>query len=225
MARQHRNYENDYFSVTTILGVLRKPGLEHWFKTNTLKFITDATLKGKTIGTQTHNAIEDFINTGTAKIESEYPDEVINALNSFMLFRKEHPEIFLELSEMALVSEKYKFNGTIDCIAKSDKDLVLPDLLLDWKSGEAKTEDKPKIFDEWKFQAASYVKLVNEVKIWDIKKAIIVAIAKDKVAYNLHIMYEEEINDCFNQVFLPCLSILKYQKGKHFYGKPIASNC
>lgn len=224
MPRKHRDYDNDWPSVTTILGVLRKPGLEHWYKTNTLQFITNATTKGKTIGKQTHDAIEHFINTGKARIESEYPTEVINALNSFMLFRKEHPEIFLERSEMALVSEKYKFNGTIDCIAKSDKDLVLPDLLLDWKSGEAKNEDKPKIFDEWKFQAASYVKLANEVKIWDIKKAIIVAIAKDKVAYNLHIMYEEEINDCFNQVFLPCLTILKYQKERHFYGKPVAVN-
>ncbi len=214
MARQHRDYDNDYPSVTTILGVLRKPGLEYWFKSNTMKFIADATLKGKTIGTQTHDAIEHFINTGTARVESEYPTEVINALNSFMLFRKENPSIFLELSEMALLSEKYKFNGTVDCIAKTDKTLVLPDLLLDWKSGEAKKEEKPKIYDEWKYQVSAYVKLVNEAACYDIKKATIVAIAKDKVAYSLYTMEEEEINSCFNEVFLSCLRILNHQRRK-----------
>ena len=70
--RKHRDYDNDYPSVTTILSVLRKIGLEMWFKFNTIKFINDATAKGKLIGTQTHEAIEHYINTGEAKIETEW---------------------------------------------------------------------------------------------------------------------------------------------------------
>lgn len=217
MSRVHRAYSNEYPSVTTILGVLRKPGLEHWFKMNSLKFITNATNKGKTIGTQTHEAIEDYINTGKAKVESEYPDEVINALNSFMLFKKENSQFELKLSEKALVHETYKYNGTIDAPNPPD--------LLDWKTSECKKLDKPPIYDEWKYQVSAYVHLWNHNNPDRlIDKAHIVAIAKDKVAYNLYTIYEEEINDLFNQVFLPCLNILKYQKERHFYGKPVAVN-
>lgn len=203
--RNHRDYDNKYPSVTTILGVLRKMGLEYWFKVNTLKYITEATNKGKTIGTQTHEAIEHFINTGTAKIESEYPDEVTFALKSFMLFRKEHPEIVLKLTETKLTSEVYKYNGTLDA--------PCPPVLIDWKTGEAKEKETPTIYDEWKYQASAYVNLWNENNPDNIiNKVIIVAIAKDKVAYKLCEMEQEEINGCFNEVFLPALKILTYQR-------------
>ena len=206
MSRIHRAYSNDYPSVTTILGVLRKVGLENWFKYNTIKFINESTAKGKIIGTQTHEAIEDFINTGKAKIESEYPTEVINALNSFVLFRKEHPECNLKLSETPLVHDGYKFNGTIDAPSPPD--------LYDWKTSECKKLDKPPIYDEWKYQVSAYVHLWNHCKPCAdyINKAHIVAIAKDKVAYTLYTMEEEEINSCFNEVFLSCLRIHNHQK-------------
>lgn len=207
MSRKHRDYENDYPSVTTILGCLRKIGLENWFKYNTIKFINAATLKGKTIGTQTHEAIENYINTGTAKVSSEYPDEVIFALKSFMLFRKEHPEFNMKSSETKLTSGKYKYNGTLDAPE--------PPNLFDWKTGEAKKEDHPVIYDEWKYQAASYVKLWNENNSENlITKAHIIAIAKDKIAYGICTMELEEIEECFNEVFLSCLKITNYQRRK-----------
>lgn len=207
VSRKHRDYDNDYPSVTTILGVLRKVGLENWFKYNTIKFINDATTKGKLIGTQTHEAIENYINTGTAKIETEYAEEVTFALKSFMLFRKEHPEFNIKLSEKKLVHELYKYNGTIDAPAPPD--------LLDWKTSECKKEDIPPIYDEWKYQVSAYVHLWNYNNGNNlIDKAHIVSIAKDKVAYNLYTMNEEEINGHFNYVFLSCLRILQHQRRK-----------
>jgi len=203
MAKKHRQYENDYPSVTQILGVLRKIGLEMWFKYNTAKFCDDKSNRGKKIGTEIHEAIQSFIETGSAKMDTEYPEEVTNALNSFMLFRKENPAP-LKRAELPLTSERYKFNGTIDCIGE--------DVMWDWKTGEAKTEDKPKIYDEWKYQLSAYVYLYNEVNNTNIEKAHIVAIAKDKIGYNIYSMNKQEIEDCFNKAFLPCLSILNYQK-------------
>jgi len=120
-----------------------------------------------------------------------------------MLFRKEQPELKLQRSEIALTSEVYKFNGTIDCIAD--------DVMVDWKTGECKDEYKPKIYDEWKYQVAAYVYLYNEVNKTNINKAVIVAIAKDKVAYNTYEMDEVDIRGCFNDVFLSCLRIINYQ--------------
>lgn len=202
MAR--RNYENDYPSVTGVLDVLRKIGLENWFKFNTLKFINEESSKGKLIGTQIHDAIQSYIETGSAKVDTEYNEEVTNALKSFMEFRKAYPLINLKNAELPLTSEIHKFNGTIDCIGEN--------LILDWKTGKCKEKDSPDIYDEYKYQVSAYVYLYNEINKTNINKALIVSIAKDKVAYSTYEMTEQEINDCFNEVFLPCLRICNYKK-------------
>lgn len=218
--RAHREYQNDYPSVTTILGVLRNIPLEYWFKSNTLEYINRESGKGKKIGTDIHSAIEHFILTGELKVETEYPDEVTNALKSFALFRKEMPEISLNWSEMALTSEKYGFNGTIDCIGniihqavgETHSGIRLTPIIVDWKSGQAKDKDKPDIYDSYKTQVSAYVYLYNEVNNTSVDTAIIVSIAKDKVAYNTYEMSKEEIYNNFNEVFLPALKILTFQK-------------
>lgn len=195
-------------SVTTILSVLRKIGLEYWFKANTAAFCNAESNKGKLVGRQIHEAIEQYIVEGTAKIDSEYAGEVENALQSFINFKKDYPHIKLELSEVALTSEKYGFNGTIDA--------PNPPVLIDWKTGNAKDYDLPKIYDEHKYQAAAYVYLWNEAHPDQlIEEAMIVCFAKDKVAYNVCIMDKLEIDGCFNRVFLPTLSIYNYQKGRN----------
>ena len=206
----HRAYENDYPSVTQCLDMLRKPGLEAWFKFNTPQFIKEKSEKGKLIGTQIHEAIHTYIETNQTKVETQYAEEVSNVLKSFMLFRKERPEIILKNAEMALTSEKHKYNGTLDCEAAVDGVPVIGD----WKSSEAKKEEKPVIYAEYKYQVAAYVKLFNEVKGADIKDAFIVALAKDKVAYSIYEMQSQEIDDCFNEVFLSALKIISYQKRK-----------
>lgn len=202
-----RNYpKNGYPSVTTVLGsVLRNPGLEQWFLSNTRQFCTDKSNKGKKIGGEIHDAIEQYINTGKASIDTEYQEEVQTALNSFILFRKENPEMKLTLSEIPLVNEKYCYNGTVDAPS--------PPILYDWKTSEAKLEDKPKIYPEHLAQCSAYVNSWNENNPNElIHTARIVAIAKDKIAYNIYEMDADEINECFNEVFLPCLKILNYQK-------------
>ena len=211
-----RQYENDYPSVTQILGVLRKIGLEMWFKYNTAKFCDEKSNKGKLIGTQIHEAIQSFIETGKASIDTEHEEEVMNALKSFMLFRQENPGMFLKRAEIALTSETHKFNGTIDCIGDN--------VMFDWKTGECKDKEKPVIYDEWKYQVAAYVHLYNEVNQSNIQEARIVAIAKDKVAYNIYSMDREEIDDCFLCAFLPCLTILNYQKQQKLMEKERLKN-
>jgi len=207
MVKKHRLYQNDYPSVTQVLGILRKIGLEVWFKVNTAQFCNAESKRGREAGTDTHKVIQEFIDTGTAKIETEYPEEVTTALKSFQLFTKDNPNLKLEKSEIPLTSETFKYNGTIDCIG----DLSGKMILVDWKTSKAKDKDKPVIYDEYKYQVASYVFLHNEVNKTTIQDAIIVSIAKDKIAYNDYIMKAEEIKDCYEQVFLPALKILNYQ--------------
>jgi hypothetical protein len=210
--KSHRQYDNDFPSVTTVLAELRNIGLEMWFKYNTLQFTNAESAKGKLIGTQIHSAIENFIINNKLTVETEYEEEVVNALQSFVLFRKEHPEIELQMPELALTSLVHQFNGTIDIIGKQENVLLLGD----WKSGKAKNKDKPDVYDSHIYQVSAYVHLYNEIKQADIKRAFIVVMAKDKFAYNLRWVEEEEIKESFEQVFLSALKILNYKKGKKY---------
>jgi ATP-dependent exoDNAse (exonuclease V) beta subunit len=207
MARK-REYDNEWPSVTQVLSVLRKIGLEAWFKANSPAFIKAESEKGKLIGTQIHEAIQSHIEQNEVKVETEYPDEVMTALKSFMLFKKEHPEITLKSSEQKMTSLVFELNGTLDVLGVVNDELVIGD----WKTSNAKDKDVPDIYDEYKYQVSAYVKLYNEVNNANINKAFIVALAKDKIAYNFTWMDEVDIEGCFTQVFYPCLTIYNYQR-------------
>ena len=209
MDKAKRNYDNAYPSVTTVLGVLRKIGLEFWFKWNTAKFCDDESNKGKLIGTQIHEGIHSLIQTGEIKVKTEYTEEVTNALKAFVEFRKANPDIKLENSEIQMTSEKYHYNGTLDCIANNGS-LIL----MDWKTGKCGKKDKPDIYDEYKYQVAAYVYAYNEINNANINKAIILSLAKDRVVYNEYIMEEAEIKAAFEEAFLPALKIWNYQNRK-----------
>jgi len=210
MAKNKRQYDNDYPSVTGVLEVLRKIGLEMWFKYNTPEFIKEESEKGKTIGTQIHEVIHAYIQGETASTITDYPDEVHNALKSFMQFREENPLTKLTNSEIAMTSETYKLNGTLDCIGE-DNGLII----LDWKTGKCKDEEKPKIYEEYLYQVSAYVKIYNEVFNSDVKQALILSLAKDKVAFNTYRMGHEEIDEHFKNAFLPALKIWNHQhRGK-----------
>jgi hypothetical protein len=200
--KSHREYGNQLPSVTTILSVLRKIGLEQWYMRNSHEFCQNAMKKGKTIGTDTHNAIQAFIETGEMKVDTAWADEVTFALKSFVAFKKDYPDINFKLSEIALTSQ-HGFNGTIDAPE--------PPILYDWKTCEKKTDKEISIWDDWKYQTSAYVYLWNEHNPDNIISQVrIVAIAKNTVAYKMAEFGKQEIDECFNEVFLPALKIWCY---------------
>ena len=206
-----RQYNNSYPSVTQILDVLRKIGLENWFKWNTPKFINDESSKGKEIGTLIHQAIQDHIELREVKIDTIYPEEVMNALKAFMQFKKDHPEIILHKSEMMLTSEIYKYNGTLDCLGEIDGKSII----YDWKTSKCKDKEKPDIYMEYIYQVSAYVNLYNETQNACVAQAIIVSLAKDKATYNTREVTSQEIKESFEEVFLPCLKIHNYQRSHY----------
>jgi hypothetical protein len=208
--RKHREYDNDFPSVTQVLDVMRKPGLEMWYKINTPQFIQEAMIKGRTIGTATHTAIESFINTGLLTVDTEYPDEVTLALQSFAMFKKEHPEVILSGSETKMTSFKHGYNGTMDIIGEIGGIKHAGD----WKTSAAKDNEKPEIYDEAKTQVSAYAMAYNEVFNANLERAFIVSLAKDKVAYNFEVIEKEEIESRFNEIFLSALKIKNYKRRK-----------
>jgi hypothetical protein len=213
MAKRKREYDNEFPSVTQVLDCLRKPGLEMWYRINTPQFIQEAMVKGRTIGTATHAAIESYINTGALTIDTEYPDEVTMALNSFVLFRKEHPEIKLRHSETKMTSLVHGVNGTMDIVGE----IEIENLAGDWKTTAAKDKEKPEIYDEAKTQVSAYRALWNELfPATPLDRAFIVSLAKDKVAYAFEIIEKEELESRFNEIFLSALKIKQYQTGAKY---------
>lgn len=211
MKKNHRQYDNEYPSVTQVLDVLRKIGLEMWFKLNTIEFINAESEKGKLIGTQIHEAIQQHIDKEEVKVETQYAEEVSNALNAFMQFKKDHPEMRLKKAEMQLTSQKYQYNGTLDCIGMQDKKLIL----LDWKTGKCKKDkDEPEIYPEYRYQVAAYVLAHNEIQEKPVERAYILVLAKDKIAYKLEELDMKGLQESFEEVFLPALRIYKYQHKK-----------
>jgi len=204
-----RDYGNDYPSVTQVLGILRKIGLENWFKYNTAQFCNEKSKKGKEIGTEIHKAIQDHIDLKSVRVETQYAEEVKTALQSFMLFKKEHPEIKLTRSEIAITNEIHHYNGTLDCIGDDGKLVIV-----DWKTGECKKADKPSIYDEYIYQVAAYVHSYNQQLGATIDRAYILCFAKDRVAYNMRVVEKEELFESFKEVFVPALKIYNYQRRK-----------
>ena len=216
-----RDYpKNGYPSVTEALSVLRKIGLEIWFKVNTAEFCDAKSKAGREAGTDIHALIEKNINAVELKIETKYPEEVQFAMKSFFLFKKEHPEIKLKLSEIPGTSVKHGFNFTIDCMAEMPSEFVIGDwktgdcLKENKKTGETTDKGKPTIYDEYLYQVSAYVKGYNELSLANVTKAFIVCFSKDTVAYNLQWLSSIEIDEYFNEAFLPALTICKLQKRK-----------
>ncbi|MFH1014152.1 MAG: hypothetical protein V1769_06580, partial [Thermoplasmatota archaeon] len=137
-----------YPSVTTILGILRKVGLEYWLKVNTASFCDAESAKAREIGTSLHEAIQHHIGKTGIGTETKYPDEVGIAIQSFVKFQVENPEIKLIASELVIES-KLGYSGTLDCRAENDGVPVI----LDWKTGKKKLT----IYPEYHYQIAAYI--------------------------------------------------------------------
>ncbi|MDR3111795.1 MAG: PD-(D/E)XK nuclease family protein [Elusimicrobiota bacterium] len=220
--RSRRNvdrYGNGYPSVTEVLGVLRKVGLEMWYKHNTAAFCDAESKKGREIGTQIHTLIQNYIEGKEPKIETIYDSEIKTVVESFALFRKEYPDYKLVRAEQSLFNKEYKYNGTLDCIATRQlglkKNKMELYVILDWKTGKCKENDKPPLYDEYFAQVAAYVKACEEIEKLGVNQVPVAALAvfaKDKVGYNFQLIAMDEIDFYFNEFFLPALKIWNTQE-------------
>ena len=211
---------NDYPHVTKVLGVLRKEALEFWFKFHDAKFCDAESRRGLEVGKVIHLAIQNHIEKNDVKFDTEYPEEVTNCLKSFFQFKKDHPELTLRKAEVDVVSEKHKFCGRLDCLAKEKNEIIL----FDWKNGKCgvgKKNEKeiPPVYPEHEYQVAAYVAAYNEQTRSNIRQARVLVLAKDKVAYNLMPIFETALQERFEQVFLPALKIYNYQQKEKNNGK------
>jgi hypothetical protein len=214
-----RDYKSKFPSVTTVLGCLRKPALEYWFKSHTAQECDEISKRAKEIGDEVHELIEKYIKKEKATITTTHVSEVKNAIESFKLFRKDYSDFKLNWAELKIEDSVLELNGTIDCIGSDDEDNLI---VLDWKTGECKDKEQPQIYFEYLLQVAAYVKLyenyrekesseiadaINRKTFFDkrVRSAYVLVLAKDKVAYNfrgVEFEYLETLWELFNHLLI-----------------------
>lgn len=185
--------------VTTVLNILAKPALIQWaweLGRQNLDWREVRDSAGD-IGTLAHFLIMCHLK-GETPDTSEYSpadiEKATNCLNKFKNWLKEHP-ISPVMIETPLVSEKYKFGGTLDLFAEYNGEFVL----VDFKTGKA-------IYPEMLYQVAAYQKLLEE-QGWPVASARILRIGRDEDEG-----FEEVIRSNLDkewQIFLRCLEIFK----------------
>ena len=188
--------------VTTILGILNKPALVTWANKLGLQGIDSTKYRDEMadIGTLAHLMILDYFNkqeTDTSEYSKSQIEKAENCLLSFHQWEMGH-DIEPILIEKPLVSELWKYGGTVDLYCKLDGELTL----IDFKTGKA-------IWPEMMYQLAAYQNLLFENDHF-CQKTRILRIGRDedegfeeRVAGDLRIEYA---------IFNHCLGIYNLQK-------------
>lgn len=166
--------------ATTILGGLAKPALIGWANRLGLEGIDSRNYvnEAATVGTLAHHLIERQLGGSAPDLSDYTPAQMARAqvsLASFNTWLEDHTlEPLASLSdtrepmlEAQLVSEQYRYGGTIDCFALLDG---VP-TLLDFKTSSG-------IYDEHKFQVSGYWQILDELG-YDTQGIRILRIGRD----------------------------------------------
>ena len=144
-------------SVTTIIGNCKIGGIDpllHWANQEGLegRNYRDSRQAAADAGTCAHDRVDCHIHKREVD-RSKYPDDVWNMSEGpFSAYLEWAGQNKMELvaGEVSLVSEKYRYGGTLDAIALKDK-LILTD----WKTGAG-------VYPEYLIQVRAYGELWNE---------------------------------------------------------------
>jgi len=189
--------------VTTVTGVLNKPGLLDWASDCGKRNVEwrDELESAGDRGTLAHTIIENYL-LGKKTSYKDYTDiEKIHAKNSFKSFKKWHKahNIDVIFVEQQLVSEEYQYGGTFDLYVSYPDENVFE--LIDIKTSKG-------IYPDHYYQVSAYKQLlVENGHIVDRCRILHLPIdTSDKYYEYTDINYGD-----FN-VFLSCLSIYRNRR-------------
>ena len=189
-------------SVTTVIGILNKPALLQWaweMGTQELDYKAVRDRAGD-IGTLAHYFILCDLK-GERPDSSEYSQQDIEKAKICLIhywdWVREH-RVEPIMLETPLISEQYRFGGTIDFLGKVDGQLTL----VDFKTGKG-------IYDEFLIQLSAYEQLLAEAKQFPEVTRLL------RIGRNKDDHFEERITGKLDkqwQIFLHCLGIYNLQK-------------
>jgi len=191
--------------VTTVLNLLAKPALIYWAWDLGRQGIDFRKARDKAgdIGTIAHEMIETDIKGGKFDPSEYAPNLVEKAENAYLAWLQwqDNFELTTLGSEIQLVSEKYKFGGTLDWIVKNKDGQIW---LIDFKSSKD-------IYDEMHYQIAAYEQLWNENHPdQTISQCHILRLGKENGTFS-----HQKFNDLAKEwsIFHHLLSIWQLKKG------------
>jgi len=178
MVRAHQVYKNSAGKrvpgVTTVLGILEKPGLLKWAwrMGQDGKDIEKVRDEAAAIGTVSHARVEAHLRGmefDASGITLERMTQSGYAFDGFLSWWEREGYSVLA-TEMQLVSERWQVGGTLDILAR-DRDGAL--VLVDIKTSNG-------LYREHRLQVAAYAAMYEETNDERISRLVIVRIPKDE---------------------------------------------
>lgn len=154
------------------------------------------------IGTLTHYMVECHIKGVEPDLDEYSKAHIDKAENGFLAFldwEKDNKPTYIE-SEVGIVSEKYRFGGTIDSIVKKNGSLWL----LDFKTSKG-------VYVDHKIQVAAYAKGYEEQKDKVINEVHILRLGKEDGAFEHHKLSDRDVENGWI-VFIHCRKLYDIQK-------------
>lgn len=192
-------------SVTTVLKVLNKPALVSWanslgFKRQSYKKELERTAR---VGTLVHSYAEERFNKKlfrdmkrAFRLDDFSREQALSAYNGFKMWLRDNKDLEVIASEKELVSNKNKYGGTIDLIAKIDGETFIVDF-----------KTSAKVHSTMFLQLSAYVYMAEENGI-KIDRVGIVRLSKNKGNYEFVVMKRKKLQPYFD-IFLKLLDVYK----------------
>jgi len=153
-------------------------------------------------GTCTHYLIECHIKGIEPDLKDFTQAQIDKAETGFLAFLDWEKENRLDYKdiEIGVVSEQYRYGGTVDMIARNNGDLWLIDL-----------KTSRNIYPEHKIQTAAYKYAYEEQEGVEIARCIIVQLSKEDGSFQHHKLSKEQVDDGW-EVFRLCRQLYDLQK-------------
>lgn len=186
-------------SVTTILDVLSKPGLEFWYGKLGFTEANKQKEEAAKFGTAIHNAIED---TYTGQVPSITDERMKTVISNFTKWSDRYIDSWLAF-EKAVFHDELHYAGTADAFAilKGSKKMVL----IDFKTSK-------KVRDQYFLQVTAYAKATriedNAVDLSKIEGALILHLNHETLDWEVVTV---QITPELFEVFKCCLEIYKWK--------------
>lgn len=190
-------------SVTTIIGILDKPAIVHWAWQQGVAGLDYRKVRDESAltGTLVHYLALCKLKGEEPDLSDYSPNEITAAqasVDKLEVWLGQH-KIEPILLETPLVSETYKFGGTMDFYGKIDGRLAMRD----FKTGKD-------VYIESYYQLAAYNTLIMENGYEPAESLGVILLSKDP-ADDLYERIVKQPNECFD-IFLACHQIYELQK-------------
>lgn len=188
-------------SVTWITGYVYKGiGFYKWLAEKGWDEAETAKLEAGDKGSKIHRALEQLIGGASVKMDDKFysqmtdqdeelkPDEYAAIISFKEWYDSVKPEFIMQ--ETVVISEKYNFAGTVDCVAKIGDQIYI----IDWKTSQY-------VWPSMEAQLSAYKQALKEMgkKVENVKLAILqIGYRKNKKGYKF-----TEVEDQFESLFIP----------------------